>query len=454
MNTFSEILILSGLYIAVAGLFILLVRMIMQIFGCSTVAIYKLWWIFLLGFVLIFVLQLNNPYSEMTFDFAQSIEMPTVSVLSNQIVKSDWKNTWLTVLIVISAILLFRLIWNYLNLRKRLHSHSVQQDGFVKTAFINTPVAFGFFKSKVYVPIDFENKYTKVQQELLLKHETIHCNRYDPLLLIIYKFLMALFWFHPIVYVLNYYMKKDLESSCDEMVLKTSQQLAEYAKLLLELNQQVNPLVVKTELYCSSSSMLKERIMLIKNLKPKSIFNKIISKSLLLVTTAGLIVTTTVLADMVQVPKDQQKSIEVPKPPKPDAVSASKNQKGNEKHIGMLVPQLDTPKKHIGISKPNAPQEPTPKKSAKLESNSFNKLVPLSTPRPNYPRKAAIAKVNGYVVVEFDVMTDGSVKNPLVIESEPKGVFNQEAVKSVEKYKFKPLAEKMRVRRKVEFAIN
>ncbi len=462
MNAYYEILILSSLFITVVGLLIVLMRKCMQILGCSTTSIYKLWWVFLVGFALIVVLYLNNPINDISSGFTQSIEMPSVHITYNKVVESDWKLPLLLVWAVVSSMLLIRLLWNYYTLKKGLNLNSVQENKIVKTAIIDTPVAFGFFKSKVYVPFDFEHIYTKSQQILLLKHESIHCNRYDPFLLIMYKLLIALFWFHPVIYLLNHYMKKDQESSCDEIVLKKSQQPTEYSRLLLQLNQQINPLATntKSELYCSSSSMLKERIMLIKNLKPKGIINKLLSQSLLLVSAASIFITTTVLADIVKVAKEQQKFIEVPKPIKPTIVPISHKVMNNDKQKIVLTPQADKSTKYVGLLKPKAPNEPTaPKapaspKSPKLEANPVNKLVALSTPRPNYPRKAAIAKVNGYVVVEFDVMTDGSVKNPLVIESEPQGVFNREAVRSVEKYKFKPLDEKMRVRRKVEFSMN
>jgi protein TonB len=78
--------------------------------------------------------------------------------------------------------------------------------------------------------------------------------------------------------------------------------------------------------------------------------------------------------------------------------------------------------------------------------------VALSTPRPNYPSKAAQNNISGYVVVEFDVLTDGSVKNPKVIDSEPNEIFDKQALISVRKYKFEPVSEKIRVRQKVKFS--
>ena len=55
----------------------------------------------------------------------------------------------------------------------------------------------------------------------------------------------------------------------------------------------------------------------------------------------------------------------------------------------------------------------------------------------NYPRKALRKGQEGYVVIEFDIDTDGAILDPYVIESEPAGVFERAAIKSVRKWLYK-----------------
>ena len=52
-------------------------------------------------------------------------------------------------------------------------------------------------------------------------------------------------------------------------------------------------------------------------------------------------------------------------------------------------------------------------------------------------RKAAIAKIEGWVKVEFTITETGSVVNPKVIESKPVRIFDREAIRAILKYKFK-----------------
>ena len=52
----------------------------------------------------------------------------------------------------------------------------------------------------------------------------------------------------------------------------------------------------------------------------------------------------------------------------------------------------------------------------------------------NYPRKALRKGQEGFVVIEFDIDTDGGVLDPYVLESEPAGVFERAAIKAVRKW--------------------
>lgn len=65
-------------------------------------------------------------------------------------------------------------------------------------------------------------------------------------------------------------------------------------------------------------------------------------------------------------------------------------------------------------------------------------IVPIVTISPNYPRKAAIAKIEGWVEIEFTITEGGLVINPKVINSKPKRIFDREAIRAILKYKFKP----------------
>ncbi|WP_105102189.1 energy transducer TonB [Microbulbifer pacificus] len=69
--------------------------------------------------------------------------------------------------------------------------------------------------------------------------------------------------------------------------------------------------------------------------------------------------------------------------------------------------------------------------------------LPIYKPAPQYPRRALARGIEGYVVVEFTITSNGSVKNPRVVggydsAGMPTDVFNSAALNAVERFKYRP----------------
>jgi len=71
--------------------------------------------------------------------------------------------------------------------------------------------------------------------------------------------------------------------------------------------------------------------------------------------------------------------------------------------------------------------------------------VPISTltrrryVAPKYPRNAQRRQVQGWVDVVFTVAKDGTVKDVEVPKADPEGVFDNSAMRAVEKWEFDPV---------------
>ena len=74
----------------------------------------------------------------------------------------------------------------------------------------------------------------------------------------------------------------------------------------------------------------------------------------------------------------------------------------------------------------------------KQNDSGDSSIIPIVTIAANYPKAAAINKIEGFVTLQFTVNERGSVEQPEVMESQPEGVFDTEATKAILKYKFKP----------------
>lgn len=58
---------------------------------------------------------------------------------------------------------------------------------------------------------------------------------------------------------------------------------------------------------------------------------------------------------------------------------------------------------------------------------------------PNYPDRARFLRKGGTVIVEFTITVTGSVVDARVVHAEPEGMFEEEAIKAIQRFRFKPV---------------
>ncbi len=68
-------------------------------------------------------------------------------------------------------------------------------------------------------------------------------------------------------------------------------------------------------------------------------------------------------------------------------------------------------------------------------------LQTLKRVHPKYPRRAKLQRKEGYVELAFYINSTGEVSNVSVIDSKPKGVFENSAIKAIKRWRFKPSSE-------------
>lgn len=90
-----------------------------------------------------------------------------------------------------------------------------------------------------------------------------------------------------------------------------------------------------------------------------------------------------------------------------------------------------------GLQK-EAPKDP-PKTTVVSNSNVTD--VPYYKVKPKYPKEALAQGIEGHVLLQIDVLQDGSVENLKVLSGEKLNVFESEARRAVSKYKYKPFVD-------------
>jgi len=64
--------------------------------------------------------------------------------------------------------------------------------------------------------------------------------------------------------------------------------------------------------------------------------------------------------------------------------------------------------------------------------------LPIVKIAPLYPAGAQARGIEGWCLVEYTVTTTGATRDPVVIEAEPKGIFNKASINAALKFKYRP----------------
>jgi TonB family protein len=81
--------------------------------------------------------------------------------------------------------------------------------------------------------------------------------------------------------------------------------------------------------------------------------------------------------------------------------------------------------------------EGSPSRSNRSSIRNAN-VYPLVRVAPRYPMRAAKQHIEGWVKVQFTITKEGKVSNIIVVDSNPKHVFDRAALIAIKQWKFKP----------------
>lgn len=152
-------------------------------------------------------------------------------------------NIWESVLSVASVIwvigmagiLLYGMV-SYLILQWQIRARIEIQDGVYICDEVSSPFIFGFFRPKIYLPSGLNPETTGY----VLLHEKIHLRRKDHWWKPLGYFLLAIYWFNPLLWVAYILLCRDIEQSCDEKVISqmNAREKQGYSLALVSCSQQ------------------------------------------------------------------------------------------------------------------------------------------------------------------------------------------------------------------------
>lgn len=131
--------------------------------------------------------------------------------------------------------------------------------------------------------------------------------------------------------------------------------------------------------------------------------------------------------------KDRHKA-EPPKPQKPKLPKQSVNEASTPTpQMAVNMPQLDL---DLSIS-----QQSLLGDAVVGMGFGDSDVIPLVRMSAQYPQRAIRQKIEGYVTARLQINAEGTVDNVEIVEAQPRGVFEREAVRALYRYKFKPKME-------------
>jgi len=126
----------------------------------------------------------------------------------------------------------FRLLSEKMGIRRKIGLFCVRD--------ITSPALTIGMHPEVLLPTSLTGQGQRQNRTFAMRHELMHFKRKDHLVMIWTGVLRAVWWFNPVVWLMEKPLRMDMESACDAMAVEglTEQGKLAYASLLLELGKE------------------------------------------------------------------------------------------------------------------------------------------------------------------------------------------------------------------------
>jgi len=124
----------------------------------------------------------------------------------------------------------------------------------------------------------------------------------------------------------------------------------------------------------------------------------------------------------IQTKRDEKVERERP-PPTPETPRMAFSAGGIENNVAQLTPVVDARGAMSRMS---------------MTAGSDRDVIPLVRIAPDYPPRALSRGLEGWVQVQFTITATGTVKDAVVVNAEPKNIFDEAALKAIARWRYNP----------------
>ncbi len=137
-----------------------------------------------------------------------------------------------TIWLIGIAVMVVYSVISLIKLRRKLIGATPLEKNIYIADHIDSPFVMGLIRPKIYLP----SNLTDTERAFIINHEQTHIKRLDHITRILSFIALAVHWFNPLVWTSFVLSGKDMETSCDESVMKkmNTDIRADYSEALLK----------------------------------------------------------------------------------------------------------------------------------------------------------------------------------------------------------------------------
>lgn len=318
---------------------------------------------------------------------------------------------------------------------------------------VDTPLLVGWLRPVIVLPLVMATGFPRPQLELILAHELAHLKRLDPLVNFFQVALETLFFFHPVVLWISSDLRNEREVCCDRLALAVhGGNWRDLARALSALGsiQQAPPMML-----AASGGVLLDRVhqmasdhggLVASPSRPYS--GALLAVSMVATLVLGLTLKREGVPDLLGPVPRAASLIMLPLAQSLQNAWHLDNLKPTtallQRPVATRVDSSDEPlapvsvpvasPKMIAAGLPLTVANLSPRQATLISAHvraaeaSSPVLTPLRIRKPVYPAGALEKGIEGKVVIEFSLASDGSVQDVRAVTANPSGVFEQAAL--------------------------
>ncbi|MCR5390453.1 MAG: M56 family metallopeptidase [Lachnospiraceae bacterium] len=173
---------------------------------------------------------INNTVNPVIADTFAPAEVSSVNPM--QVVVSVLCIVWVAGIL---AMTLYAFI-SFVKIKRSVREAAILEKGIMECDEVRSPFILGILRPVIYVPSGMDSETL----ELVLAHEKAHMKRRDYIWKPLGYALLSVYWFNPLSWIAYILLCRDIESACDEKVIrdKSSDYMAAYSQALLDCSIQ------------------------------------------------------------------------------------------------------------------------------------------------------------------------------------------------------------------------